>query len=348
MRPDAVTDAGPPPAPILRVEGLKMHFPVSSGGLLRRKIGAIRAVDGVSFEVRPGETLGIVGESGCGKSTLGRTLLRLYEPTAGRILLNGEDMAQLSPAALKSRRRTIQMIFQDPYASLDPRMTVAAIISEPMVIHGDLTRAERRKKVEDLLRLVEMNPSHAERYPHEFSGGQRQRIGIARALALNPQIVVCDEPISALDVSIQAQVINLLKELQNRLGLALIFISHDLGMVRHISDRVAVMYMGRIVETADRDTLFARPRHPYTQALLSAICLPDPSAPDNELVLEGDPPSATNPQPGCSFSTRCRLVQDICRRDVPALTQRDGRLVACHMVEVMDVVDTGQRRDGKE
>jgi oligopeptide transport system ATP-binding protein len=321
------------PEPIMRVENLSVHFPVTSGGLLRRRTGSIRAVDGVSFDLAPGETLGIVGESGCGKSTLGRALLRLYEPTAGRIVLEGEDMAAFSPADLKKARRKIQMIFQDPYSSLDPRMTVGRIIAEPLAIHGGMSSADRQSRVSELLRLVELNEAHSERYPHEFSGGQRQRIGIARALALEPDIVVCDEPISALDVSIQAQIINLLAGLQKRLGLSLVFISHDLGMVRHISDRIAVMYLGQIVELADCDSLFENPMHPYTRALLSAICVPDPSAPDNEVVLEGDPPSPAQPPEGCRFCSRCPMVADVCRTTSPSLVLRDRSFVACHMVD---------------
>jgi oligopeptide transport system ATP-binding protein len=273
-----------------------------------------------------------VGESGCGKSTLGRALLRLYEATAGRILLEGVDIAALSSAELKRARRRIQMIFQDPYSSLDPRMTVERIIAEPLTIHGGMTAAERRRRVAELLTLVEMSPSHAERYPHEFSGGQRQRIGIARALALDPGIVVCDEPISALDVSIQAQIINLLAGLQRELGLSLIFISHDLGMVRHISDRIAVMYLGQLMELSECEALFDSPRHPYTQALLSAICVPDPSVPDRGIVLQGDPPSPANPPPGCPFSTRCPLAEHVCRTTPPEIRPHEGGLVACHMV----------------
>ncbi|SFZ85587.1 oligopeptide transport system ATP-binding protein [Devosia enhydra] len=319
---------------ILRVEGLKMHFPVTSGGILRRRVGTIRAVDGVSFDLRQGETLGIVGESGCGKSTLGRTLLRLYEPTEGRIWLEGEEIGTLGRKAMMAKRRTIQMIFQDPYASLDPRMTVASIVAEPMLVHGGFTARERRARVEELLGLVELNPAFADRYPHEFSGGQRQRIGIARALALNPRVVVCDEPISALDVSIQAQVINLLQSLQDRLDLALIFISHDLSMVRHISDRVAVMYLGKIVELADRDTLFASPQHPYTRALLSAVPVPDPAIDDSsEIVLEGDPPNPANPPKGCSFSTRCPHVMARCHEIAPPLVAHGPTLAACHLLD---------------
>jgi len=321
--------------PLLRVTALKKHFPVTSGAFLKRRTGTIKAVDGVSFEVRAGETLGIVGESGCGKSTLGRTLLRLYEPTEGNIYLEGTDIGTLGRRALIEKRKSIQMIFQDPYASLDPRMTVADIVSEPMLVHGGYTAKARLARVAELLTMVELNPVLADRYPHEFSGGQRQRIGIARALALNPKIVVCDEPISALDVSIQAQVINLLQGLQRRLGLALIFISHDLGMVRHISDRVAVMYLGKIVEIADRDTLFREPLHPYTRALLSAVCVPDPTfdMSGTEILLEGDPPSPANPPPGCNFNTRCPHVMPVCRDITPPLALHRGRLAACHLLE---------------
>jgi oligopeptide transport system ATP-binding protein len=302
---------------------------------VRRTVGTVKALDGVSCDIAAGETLGIVGESGCGKSTLGRTVLRLHEPTSGRVLLEGEDLMALDRAQLTTRRRAMQMIFQDPYVSLDPRMTVASIVGEPLLVHERLSRNERRARVEALLQLVELDPRFANRYPHEFSGGQRQRIGIARALALSPRIVVCDEPISALDVSIQAQVINLLQELQEKLGLTYLFISHDLTMVRHISTRVAVMYLGRFVELAPRERLFAHPAHPYTRALLSAACTPDPDASvDGEIVLDGEPPSPVDPPPGCHFHTRCPFAVARCREETPALRSRDeGHLVACHLAD---------------
>jgi oligopeptide transport system ATP-binding protein len=320
-------------APLVRVEGLSKHFEVTKGLLVKRVVGAIRAVDGVSFDIAAGETLGIVGESGCGKSTLGRTLLRLYEPTAGRILIDGVDLASLGARALIEQRRTMQMIFQDPYASLNPRLTVGEIVGEPFRIHGPPKGRSVRDRIDELLRLVELNPAFVNRYPHEFSGGQRQRIGIARALALDPKLIVCDEPISALDVSIQAQVVNLLKDLQSRLGLTYVFISHDLSMVRHISARIAVMYLGKIVEIAPRDELFSSPAHPYTRALLSAVCPPDPArADDDGIVLEGEPPSPADPPPGCRFSTRCPYAFDRCFRDEPGLSPRGSdRLVACHL-----------------
>jgi oligopeptide transport system ATP-binding protein len=319
--------------PIIRVENLKKHFPIKTGLLVKRVVGSIKAVDGVSFEIAAGETLGVVGESGCGKSTLGRTLLRLYEPTEGRILVEGTDLATLDRRALARRRKSMQMIFQDPYASLNPRMTVGSIIGEPFLIHGGHTRAAVRDRIAELMTLVELDPAFINRYPHEFSGGQRQRIGIARALALNPKIVVCDEPISSLDVSIQAQVVNLLKSLQQKLGLTYVFISHDLSMVRHISTRIAVMYLGRIVEIGDRDRLFRTPRHPYTRALLSAVCLPDPeSSASDEIVLEGDPPNPAHPPTGCRFNTRCPFAFDRCFKEEPLLTARESsHLAACHL-----------------
>ena len=321
--------------PLIRVEKLSKHFPVYKGLLFKRTVGWIKAVDDVSFDIFPGETLGVVGESGCGKSTLGRTMLRLYEPTSGRIVMGGVDLASLDRKALASTRRSMQMIFQDPYASLDPRMTVGSIIGEPFLIHGGGCRSVVRARVAELMRLVELNPGFVNRYPHEFSGGQRQRIGIARALALNPRVVVCDEPISALDVSIQAQVTNLLKDLQQRFGLTYLFISHDLSMVRHISTRIAVMYLGRIVEIAPRDRLFASPSHPYTKALLSAVCTPDLSKRDNDgIVLEGDPPNPADPPKGCRFNTRCSLAFKRCFEEEPQLRELgpDHR-AACHLVE---------------
>ncbi len=322
------------PAPLLRVEGLKMHFPIYRG-LLRRQVGAIKAVDDVSFEIREGETLGLVGESGCGKSTTGRAILRLYDPTAGRIELEGQDIAQVHGDALRRLRPRMQMIFQDPQASLNPRMTVGSIIAEPLDEHARLGHKERRARVMELMDAVGLNRAFANRYPHEFSGGQRQRIGIARALALNPRFIVCDEPIAALDVSIQAQVVNLLEDLQEQLGLTYLFISHDLSMVRHLATRVAVMYLGRLVEIAPRELLYDRPQHPYTQALISAVPSPDPEieARRQRIILKGDVPSPANPPKGCAFSTRCPKVFDRCRVEVPALRDLGGgHKAACHLV----------------
>jgi len=326
--------AGARGATVLRVEGLKMHFPVFRG-VLRRRVGAIRAVDGVSFEIAEGETLGLVGESGCGKTTTGRAILRLYQPTEGRIELEGRDIARLEGGALRALRPRMQMIFQDPQASLNPRMTVGAIIAEPLVEHGRLSRAGRRARVLELMDAVGLNRAFANRYPHEFSGGQRQRIGIARALALNPRFIVCDEPIAALDVSIQAQVVNLLEDLQERLGLTYLFISHDLSMVRHLANRVAVMYLGRLVEIAPREALYASPAHPYTQALISAVPSPDPEveARRRRIVLEGDVPSPADPPKGCAFSSRCPRAFERCRVEPPKLYDLGGgRRAACFLV----------------
>ncbi|SEA01570.1 ABC transporter ATP-binding protein [Rubrimonas cliftonensis] len=322
-------------APLVQVDDLAVHFPVYSG-LFRRQVGAIKAVDGVSFTVRRGETLGLVGESGCGKSTTGRAVLRLYAPTRGRILFEGKDIATLGEGALRRLRPRMQMIFQDPQASLNPRMTVGSIIAEPLDEHLRLSQAQRRDRVRSLLDAVGMNPAFADRYPHEFSGGQRQRIGIARALALDPGFIVCDEPIAALDVSIQAQVVNLLEELQARLGLTYLFISHDLSMVRHIATHVAVMYLGGVVELAPRDLLYASPRHPYTQALLSAVPAPDPKveATRRRVILKGDVPSPANPPSGCRFRTRCPIAEARCAAEVPAFRKLpDGRQVACHFAQ---------------
>ncbi len=327
--PDAVAP------PLLRVSDLKMHFPIFKG-LLRRRVGEIKAVDGISFEIRAGETLGLVGESGCGKSTAGRAILRLYQPTAGAVELEGRDIATLEGDALRALRPQMQMIFQDPQASLNPRMTVASIIGEPLLEHARMDRSARRARVDELMDQVGLNRTYANRYPHEFSGGQRQRIGIARALALNPQFIVCDEPIAALDVSIQAQVVNLLEDLQEKLGLTYLFISHDLSMVRHLATRVAVMYLGRLVEVAAREDLYDAPLHPYTQALISAVPSPDPEieARRHRIILTGDVPSPANPPKGCSFSTRCPKVFDRCRVDDPALRDLGhGRFAACHLVE---------------
>jgi oligopeptide transport system ATP-binding protein len=326
---------------ILQARDLVKHYPIRTG-VVRRTTGHVRAVDGVSFELHAGETLGVVGESGCGKSTLGRLLVRLEEPTAGSVVFEGQDMYAQSGAAMRRIRRDIQIVFQDPYTSLNPRMTVGDIVGEPFDIHPEVApRGSRRARVQELLDLVGLSPEHINRYPHQFSGGQRQRIGVARGIALNPKVLVCDEPVSALDVSVQAQVINLLEKLQRELGLAYIFIAHDLAVVRHISDRVAVMYLGRIVELGDEAQIYERPVHPYTQALLSAVPVPDPSLRDarEQIVLTGDVPSPANPPPGCHFHTRCWLGRDEdgqrrCATEVPVLEEHaDGagaHLAACH------------------
>jgi oligopeptide transport system ATP-binding protein len=317
---------------LLSLTDVKVHFPVRSG-LLRRQRGAIRAVDGVSLEVGHGETLGLVGESGCGKTTLGNAVLRSVRLTEGRIRFAGLDLGSLAGESLRLARRRVQMIFQDPYSSLDPRMRVGSSIGEPMLVHGIGTAAERRARVGELLVRVGLTAEHADRYPHEFSGGQRQRLGIARALALDPELIVCDEPVSALDVSVRGQILNLLLDLQRSLGTAYLFISHDLSVVRHVSDRIAVMYMGKIVESAARDTLFARPLHPYTQALIGAIPLPDPVAQRRRprIVLEGETPSPLSPPKGCAFHTRCPIATELCRREIPPLLPKSsGALAACH------------------
>jgi len=319
---------------LVRVEGLKKYFPITRGIVFQRHIGDVKAVDGISFEIFRGETLGLVGESGCGKSTTGRTILQLYRPTAGQVFFDGVNLVQLKGNALRRMRRRMQMIFQDPYASLNPRMTVGNIIAEPLEVHGVARGKEKRERVQELLQLVGLNPYFINRYPHEFSGGQRQRIGIARALALQPDFIVCDEPISALDVSIQAQVVNLLEELQERFGLTYLFIAHDLSMVRHISDRVAVMYLGKIVELTDRDSLYTNPLHPYTQALLSAVPIPDPVIEEKRerIILEGDVPSPANPPRGCNFSTRCPVAMEVCFEVEPELKEvASGHRVACHL-----------------
>jgi oligopeptide transport system ATP-binding protein len=320
---------------LLEVDNLVMHFPIYRG-VIQRQVGAVRAVDGISFDIKRGETLGLVGESGCGKSTTGRAILQLYKPTAGKVYFNGTDLVTLKPEEMRWIRRDIQMIFQDPYASLNPRMTVGQIVGEPLLVHSAVTGKEIQERVQHLLELVNLNPSFSTRYPHEFSGGQRQRIGIARALALQPSFIVCDEPISALDVSIQAQVVNLLEELQNQFNLTYLFIAHDLSMVRHISDRVAVMYLGVMVELASRDEIYAKPLHPYTQALLSAIPIPDPiaDAQRKRVILEGDVPSPANPPSGCRFRTRCRFAEEVCSQSRPEFREiRPGHFVACFFAE---------------
>jgi oligopeptide transport system ATP-binding protein len=320
---------------LLDIQGLKMYFPITQGIIIQRHIGDIKAVDGISFSIKRGETLGLVGESGCGKSTTGRAILQLYRPTAGRVFFDNEDLTALKGEALRRKRRQMQMIFQDPYASLNPRMTVGNIIGEPLEVHHiGANRAEQRERVQDLLRVVGLNPYFVNRYPHEFSGGQRQRIGVARALAVNPEFIVCDEPISALDVSIQAQIINLLEDLQAEFNLTYLFIAHDLSVVRHISDRVAVMYLGKLAEMSSRDELYSNPLHPYTQALLSAVPIPDPAVEEKRrrIILEGDVPSPANPPKGCNFCTRCPRVMDICREVDPEFRDMgDGHWVACHL-----------------
>jgi len=328
---------------ILRIKNLKMYFPITRGIVFQRHVGDIKAVDDVSFDIKRGETLGLVGESGCGKSTTGRAILQLYRPTAGSIEFEGEDLTILKGERLRRMRRNIQMIFQDPYASLNPRMTVGNIVGEPLEVHNILSGKARRDRVKELLEIVGLNPYFINRYPHEFSGGQRQRIGVARALAVQPDFIVCDEPISALDVSIQAQVINLLEDLQSEFGLTYLFIAHDLAVVRHISDRIAVMYLGKIVELTDRATLYREPLHPYTQALLSAIPIPDPILEEERekkrIILQGDVPSPANPPAGCNFCTRCPAKERVmeekgidCDTVEPEFREvQEGHWVQCHL-----------------
>ncbi len=322
---------------ILSVRGLKKHFPITSGIVIQRQVGAVRAVDGIDFDVYKGETLGLVGESGCGKSTTGRTILQLYRPTAGSVNFEGHELTNIKGEQLRRMRQRMQIIFQDPFASLNPRMTVGNIVNEPLQIHKTIpNRRERQEYVENLLEKVGLNPFYINRYPHEFSGGQRQRIGIARALALNPTFIVADEPISALDVSIQAQVVNLLEELQDELNLTYLFIAHDLSMVRHICDRVAVMYLGKIVELGPTDMVYDNPLHPYTQALLSAVPVPDPTVEEQRqrVILTGDVPSPANPPTGCNFNTRCPVRFDLCFQepDPPLIELEPGHFAACHRV----------------
>ena len=320
---------------LVRVRDLKMHFPITQGIVIQRQVGAIKAVDGITFDVVRGETLGLVGESGCGKSTTGRAILQLYRPTAGEVYFEGQNLTTMKGDQLRRMRRRMQMVFQDPYASLNPRMTVGDIVGEPLLVHNISKGKDRRERVQELLRVVGLNPYFVNRYPHEFSGGQRQRIGVARALAVNPDFIVCDEPISALDVSIQAQIINLLEHLQAEFNLTYLFIAHDLSVVRHISDRIAVMYLGKIVELTTRTELYEKPLHPYTQALLSAVPIPDPAVEEKRkrIILEGDVPSPANPPVGCNFSTRCPVVMDICHKEDPEFKEAGGgHWVACYRV----------------
>lgn len=319
------------PKPLLKVEGLKKYFPIKKG-MLGRTAGYVKAVDDISFYVNQGETLGIVGESGCGKSTTGRVLMRLLEPTEGKVEFDGKELTDLSGAEMRKMRRDIQMVFQDPYASLNPRHTIGKILEEPLIVHGISNAKERKQSVIKFLEIVGLNAYHATRYPHQFSGGQRQRVGIARALMTNPKLIIADEPVSALDVSIQAQVLNLMQDLQKEFDLTYIFIAHDLGVVRHISDRVGVMYLGKLVEVAPSEQLYAKPLHPYTQALLSAVPVPDPDYVKEQVMIDGDIPSPANPPSGCTFHTRCPFKMDVCSKVSPKLTEyKNGQSVACHL-----------------
>jgi oligopeptide transport system ATP-binding protein len=319
--------------PLIKVENLKKYFPIK-GGLLGKDIGQVKAVDDVSFFINKGETLGIVGESGCGKSTTGRTILRLLEPTEGKIYFEGRDITNLSSNEMRKVRREMQMVFQDPFASLNPRHTIGKILEEPLIVHGVKDKKERQNRVNELLKVVGLSGYHAKRYPHQFSGGQRQRIGIARALAVNPKLIIADEPVSALDVSIQSQVLNLLQDIQNEYGLTYLFIAHDLGVVRHISDRVGVMYLGHMVELSESEDLYTNPLHPYTQALLSAVPIPDVTYQKERIILQGDVPSPANPPTGCPFHTRCSKVMKRCSETRPELSQKSqGHYVACHLYD---------------
>lgn len=322
---------------LLDVRDLKMHFPLTQGILFQRVIGHVRAVDGVSFSIERGQTLGLVGESGSGKTTIGRTLVRLYKPTSGQMLFGDQDLAQLTGEELRQLRRRVQMIFQDPFASLNPRYTIGSLIAEPMHIYHVASREEIRERTVELLKVVGLRPEYIDRYPHEFSGGQRQRIAVARALSINPEFVIADEPVSALDVSIRAQVLNLLQRLQRQFNLTYLFVSHDLSVVRHVADRIAVMYLGKIVELADRDELYQSPKHPYTKALLSAIPIPDPQVEKRRqrIILSGDLPSPINIPRGCRFHTRCPMAQEICREVEPTFERKEGHehYAACHFSE---------------
>jgi oligopeptide/dipeptide ABC transporter ATP-binding protein len=330
--------------PLIRLEGVKKYFPITRGILIQKKVGNVHAVDGVDLEVYPGETLGLVGESGCGKSTLARVVMRLYEPSEGRLFFDGQDITDIKGGDLRELRRNMQMIFQDPFASLNPRKTVGSIIGEPFRLHKTVPKNQVRNAVTELMELVGLNPEHYNRFPHEFSGGQRQRIGVARALALRPRLIVCDEPVSALDVSIQAQILNLLEDLQEEFGLTYLFIAHDLSVVRHASDRVAVMYLGRVVEMASGDSLYTNPKHPYSGALLSAVPVPDPdmAAQKKRIILEGDVPSPIDPPSGCRFHPRCPRAQfPVCREMDPALDPfHEGQVAACHFpLEDRSIID---------